>query len=66
VRNAYETVVRKAEGKIPLRRPVIRWENNIKMDLIGIEWKVVNWVHLAQERDQWRVVVNMVIKFWVP
>jgi hypothetical protein len=35
-------------------------ENNIRMDLREIGWKDVDWIHLAQDRDQWRVVVNTV------
>jgi hypothetical protein len=30
-----------------------RWEDNIRMDLTGIEWEDVEWMHLAQDRDQW-------------
>jgi len=32
-RGAYRVLVRKPEGKRPLRRPRHRWEDNIKMDL---------------------------------
>jgi hypothetical protein len=30
------------------------------MDNGGIVWEGVDWMHLAQDRDQWRAVVNMV------
>jgi hypothetical protein len=33
MRNAYNIVVGRSEGKRPLRRPRRRWENNIRMDL---------------------------------
>jgi hypothetical protein len=36
------------------------------MDLKGTEWEGVNWIHLAQDRDQWRALVNMVMKIQVP
>jgi hypothetical protein len=36
------------------------------MDLIEIGWEVVDWIHLAQERDQWRAVVNTVMNLQVP
>jgi hypothetical protein len=36
------------------------------MDLREIEWGGTNWIDLAQDRDQWRVVVNMVMKLRVP
>jgi hypothetical protein len=41
-----------------------RWEDNIRMDLREIGWKVVDCIHLAQDRDQWRAVVNTVTKFF--
>jgi hypothetical protein len=28
------------------------------MDLWEIGWGVMNWIHLAQDRDQWSTVVN--------
>jgi hypothetical protein len=33
---------------------------NIKMDLAEIGWKLVGWIHLAEDRDQWRALVSMV------
>jgi len=30
-----------------------RWEDNIRMDLTGIGWGDVDWMHLAQDRDHW-------------
>jgi hypothetical protein len=49
-RNAYRVLVRKPEGKGPLRRPRHMWEDNIKMDLREMKWVDVNWIHLAQDR----------------
>jgi hypothetical protein len=43
-----------------------KWVNNIKMDLREIEWDGVDWIALAQDRDQWRVLVNMVMNLRVP
>jgi len=37
------------------------WEDNIKMDLWEIWWECVDWIHLAQDRDWWQAVVNMVM-----
>jgi hypothetical protein len=42
----------KPEGRRPLGRLIYRWEHNIKMDLREMEWWVVDWIHLAQVRDQ--------------
>jgi len=58
--------VGKPEGKGPFGRRRRRWENNIRMDLGEIGWKVVDWMHLAQGKDQWRAVVNIVVNLQVP
>jgi hypothetical protein len=42
------------------------WVDNIKMDLREIGWDGMDWIHLAQDRDQWRVLVNTVTNFRVP
>jgi hypothetical protein len=65
-RNAYRILVGKPEGKRPLGRPRRKWEDNIKMDLREIGWGGVNWIDLAQDRDQWRALVNTVMNLRVP
>jgi hypothetical protein len=40
--------------------------DNIKMDLREIEWDVVDWMFMAQDRDQWRALVNTVLNLRVP
>jgi hypothetical protein len=47
-------------------RPGYRWEDNIRMDLWAVVWKVVDWIHLARDRNQWRAVVNTVMNLRVP
>jgi hypothetical protein len=42
------------EGKRPLGRPRHRWVDNIKMNLREIGWSGMDWIDLAQNRDQWR------------
>jgi hypothetical protein len=54
-------LVGKPEGKRPFERPRSRWEGGIKMDLREIGWGNVEWIHLAQDRDRWRAVVNAVM-----
>jgi hypothetical protein len=49
MRNAYKMLVRKPERKRPLGRPRRRWED-IRMDLRGIGWQGMDWIHLAQDR----------------
>jgi hypothetical protein len=58
--------VGKPEGKKPLGRPRRRWVDNIKMDLTEIGWDVVDWIELAQDRDQWSALVNTVMNLMVP
>jgi hypothetical protein len=58
--------VGKSEGKRPLGRPRHGWVDNIKMDLSGIGWGGMDWIDLAEDRDQWRALVNMVMSLWVP
>jgi hypothetical protein len=65
-RNAYRILVGKPEGKRPLGRPRRRWVGNIKMDLREIGWDGVDWIDLAQDRDQWRALLNTVMNLWVP
>jgi hypothetical protein len=57
-RNAYRILVGKPEGKRALGRPRRRWVDNIKIDLGEIAWDGVDWIDLAQDRDQWRGLVN--------
>jgi hypothetical protein len=58
--------VRKPERKRPIGRQRCRWVENIKMDLREIEYDDMDWVDLAQDRDQWRALVNTVMKLRVP
>jgi len=59
-------LVGEPEGNRSVGRPPRRWEDNIRMNLTEIGWEIVNLVHLAQDTDQWRVLVNKVMKLWVP
>jgi hypothetical protein len=59
-------LVGKPEGKRPLGRLRCRWEGNIRVDLREIVWDGVDWIHLAQNRDKRRALVNMVMNLRVP
>jgi hypothetical protein len=59
------TLVGKPEGRRPLGRPRRRWEDNIKMEHGEIRFGDVDWIHLAQDRDRWRAVVNTVMNLRV-
>jgi hypothetical protein len=57
--------VGKPEGKRPLGRPRRRWVNNIKIDLREVGLDGTDWIDLAQDRDQWRALVNTVMNLRV-
>jgi hypothetical protein len=65
-KNAYRILVGKPEGKRQLGRPRRKWENIIKMDLRNMGWGGVDWIDLAQHKEQWRPLVNMVMNIRVP
>jgi hypothetical protein len=65
-RNAYRVLVGKPGRKRPLLRPKSTSENNIKMDLTENGWGGMDWIHLAQDRDQRRALVKTVTNLWTP
>jgi hypothetical protein len=58
--------VGKPEGKRPVGRPRRRWVDNIKIDLRETRWNGMDWIDLAQDRDQWRTLVNTVMNLRAP
>jgi hypothetical protein len=65
-RNAYRILVGNPEGKRLLGRQRCRWVDNTKTDLREIGWDGMDWIDLAQNRDQWRALVNTVMDLRVP
>jgi hypothetical protein len=65
-RNAYRILVGKPERKRPLGRPRRRWVDNNKIALREIRQDGMDCFELAQDRDQWRAVVNTVMNLRVP
>jgi hypothetical protein len=57
---------RNPEGKRPLGRSRCRWVDNTKMDVREIRWGGMDWIDLAQDRDQWRALVNTVVNLQIP
>jgi hypothetical protein len=64
--NACRTLVRKLEGKRPLGRFRNRWVDNIKMYLREIGWGGMDWIDLAEDRDQCKGLVNTIMNLRVP
>ena len=62
----YRVLAGRPEGKRPLGRPGRRWKDNIKMNLQEVECGDMNWIELAQDRDKWRALVNVVMNLRVP
>jgi hypothetical protein len=54
------------EGKRPLRRRRQKWEANIRMDLREIGWRGVDWIQVAQNRDQWQALMDTELNLWFP
>jgi hypothetical protein len=53
-------------SKRPIGRHRRRWGHNIRMDLREIEWSDMNWIDLAQGRDQCRSLVYTTMNLRVP
>jgi hypothetical protein len=56
----------KPQGKRRRGRPRHRCEDGVRIDLREVGWGGVDWIHLAQDRDQWRALANTVINCRVP
>jgi hypothetical protein len=55
------------EGRVQERkRPRHRWKNNIKMDLQEVECGGFDWIELAQDKDSWRAIVNVIMNLRIP
>jgi len=65
-RGVYMVLVGKPEGTKPLGRPRRRWKDNIKKDLRDVGCGGMDWIEMAQDRDRWRALVNVVMNLRVP
>jgi hypothetical protein len=66
MRKSYLILVGYPQGKGQLGRSRHRLEDNIKMNRKEIECEGVDKIHLAQDRNQWQPLMNMVMSFQVP
>jgi hypothetical protein len=63
-RVVYRDLVGKREVKRPFER--CRFEDNMKLNLQEVAWRGMDWIALAQDRDRWQVLVNVVMNLQVP
>jgi hypothetical protein len=66
VRDAYNILVGKSEGRRSQRKTRRRWVDNIEMDLREMGFGDVDWIHLAQDRDRWQDLVKTVMSLRFP
>jgi PAS domain-containing protein len=57
-KNAYRLLVGKPDGRRPLGRPRRRWLDNIRMELVEVEWSNEDWIGLAQDRNSAKLVLS--------
>jgi hypothetical protein len=71
-RGVYRVLVGTPEERDHLGDPVVdgriilRWEDNIKMDLHAVGCGGMDWIELAQDRDRWRAFVSTVMNLRFP
>ena len=65
-RRAFKILTGTPVGNILLEKPKRRWKDNIRVNLKEIGIHMRNWVDLAQNRDNWRDLVNAALNLRVP
>jgi hypothetical protein len=58
--------VRKPKGKRPLGRPSHRWDDNIKLYLQEVGFGGMDLIEMAQDKDRWRALLNVIMNLRVP
>jgi len=66
MRHVYKTLVWIHEEKRSLGTLSCGWKDHIKMDLRKIGWEDVDWMHVTNDKDQWRALINTVMNFREP
>jgi hypothetical protein len=64
-RRVYKVLVGKPKRRRPFGRPRHRWEDGIRGDVREIDLEGVEWIQLAQDKDRWQALVNVVMNLWV-
>jgi hypothetical protein len=47
-------------------KPRRRWVDNVRMNLVEVEWGDVDWIGQLQDRDRGRALVDSVLSLRVP
>jgi hypothetical protein len=62
---AYRVLVGRPDGKSPIERPRLKWEDNIKVVFQEVGWGSMDWIDLAYDRDRWLALFNAVVNLRV-
>jgi hypothetical protein len=65
-KNTCKVSAGKPEGKSPLLKCRRRWEDDIKTVFRETGLDCMDWIHMTQDRDKRRAIVNMIVNFVVP
>jgi len=65
MRSVYRIFIGKPEEKRPLARPKRRWEDNVRKYLKETDCEGVDWIHLAQDMNRCRALVNTIMNLRV-
>jgi hypothetical protein len=60
-KNTYKILMGKPEGKRLLRRPGLKWEDNIKVDRIAVGLEVLDRINLVPDSDEWQAAVKIIV-----
>jgi hypothetical protein len=64
--SAYSILAGKPEGRRPLRRNRRKWEDNTKINLLELGLERMEWIHLAEDRENWWAVLKAVMNLRIP
>jgi hypothetical protein len=65
MRSVYRIFIGKPGEKRPLARPKRRWEDNVRKYLKEAYCEGVDWIHLAQDMNRCRALVNTIMNLRV-